>query len=422
MKRLNYILCISLSLFILLNIFSLYSFADDNNLGLSATSAILMDIDSGSILYYKNSTEKQDPSGLTKTLTALITLEKSNLNDKVTVNSEAITSVPSEYSSDLLKMGEELTVKDLLYAMLLNSSNEAANALAIHVAGSIDNFTALMNNKAINLGCKYTHFVNATGIHDDNNYTTAHDLALITREAMQNENFLKIISTAAYTLPSSNNYSRVDRNFVTSNELIKTKSQYYYEYATGVQSSYSKEAKHNLIASAKKDNKNLIAIILKDNSNQSKYSDAKILLNYGFDNFSKKDIIKTGEIVSTIEIKNATSSTKKLDLVAKSGINTIVTNDKLNYKITPEIKIKDNLKAPIKAGTTVGQAIYTINNINYTIDLTAKTSVKKNYFVHFTIFIAFLFLIYIVFLDKNSAKLQVNNRMNNVRKNRDRNN
>ena len=339
-------------------------------------------------------------------MTALLTLENCDLNDIATVTSEAITSVPSGYSTDLLKMGEELTIKDLLYALLLPSSNEAANVLAIHIAGSIDSFASMMNTRAIELGCKNTHFVNPNGVHDDNHYTTAYDLSVIAREAMKNDIFRQIVSTASYTLPSSNKYSRIDRTLITTNDLIKKQSENYYEHAVGIKTGFTTPAGNCLVSSATKDDKNLISVVLKSRTDNDRYNDAKTLFNYGFDNFSKKDIVKTGDIVKTIDIKNATSATKNLNLVAETGVNTIVTNDKLNDTIEPQITLNEQLQAPIKKDTIVGTATYTIDNIQYTINLKAGNDVKKSYVLYIVIAIAIIALILILFEKPNKKKKQ----------------
>ena len=401
MKFKKFILCLMASIICLSIILPVRTFADNNNLDINAESAILIDEDTGKVLYEKSAYEKREPASTTKIMTALLTLEHCKLDDVATVTSEAITSVPSGYSSDLLKMGEELTIKDLLYALLLPSSNEAANVLAIHVAGSIDSFASMMNTRAVELGCKNTHFMNPNGVHDDNHYTTAYDLAVIAREAMKNDTFRQIVSTASYTLPSTNKYSRIDRTLITTNDLIKKQSDNYYEYAVGIKTGFTTPAKNCLISSASKDGKNLISVVLKASTDANRYNDTKTLFNYGFDNFSKKDIVKTGDIVTTIDVKNATSATKNLNLIAESGINTIVTNDKLNDTTQPEITLNENLQAPIKKDTIVGTAKYTVDNIQYTINLKAGSEVKKSYVLYVVIVVAIIALILILFEKPN---------------------
>ncbi len=418
MKFKKLILCLIAFIFALSIILPVRSFADGNNLNITSESAILIDADTGKVLYDKSAYEKHEPASTTKIMTALLTLEHCKLDDVATVTSEAITSVPSGYSSDLLKMGEELSIKDLLYALLLPSSNEAANVLAIHIAGSIDSFASMMNTRAIELGCKNTHFVNPNGVHDEEHYTTAYDLALIAREAMKNDTFKQIVSTVAYTLPSSNNYSRIDRNLITTNDLIKRQSENYYEYAIGIKTGFTTPAKNCLVAAAKKDDKTLISVVLGANTDDDRYSNTKTLLNYGFENFSKKDIVKTNDIVQTIDVKNATSKTKNLNLVAESGINTIVTNDKINDKVEPTVTLNDNLQAPIKKDTIVGTATYTVDNIQYTINLKAGNDVKKSYTLYIVIGVAIIALILILFekpskkRNKKSTRKNAGNRYN----------
>lgn len=404
MKLKKFILCLITCIVCLSILLPVRSLADNNNLNINAESAILIDGDTGKVLYEKSAYEKRAPASTTKIVTALLALEHCKTTDIATVTSEAITSVPSGYSTDLLKMGEELTIKDLLYALLLPSSNEAANVLAIHIAGSIDSFASMMNTKAMELGCKNTHFVNPNGVHDDNHYSTAYDLSLIAKEAMKNDIFRQIVSTASYTLPSSNKYSRIDRTLITTNDLIKKQSDNYYEYAIGIKTGFTTPAKNCLVSSATKDGKTLISVVLRSNTDNNRYNDAKTLFNYGFDNFSKKDIIKAGSTIKTIDVKNATSSTKNLNLVAETGINTIVTNDKLNNTIEPQINLNEHLQAPIKKDSIVGTATYTVDNIKYTINLKAGNEVKKSYTLYLVIVIAIIALLFIFFEKPNKKK------------------
>lgn len=404
MKLKKFILCLITCIVCLSVLLPVRSLADNNNLNINAESAILIDGDTGKVLYEKSAYEKRAPASTTKIVTALLALEHCKTTDIATVTSEAITSVPSGYSTDLLKMGEELTIKDLLYALLLPSSNEAANVLAIHIAGSIDSFASMMNTKAMELGCKNTHFVNPNGVHDDNHYSTAYDLSLIAKEAMKNDIFRQIVSTASYTLPSSNKYSRIDRTLITTNDLIKKQSDNYYEYAIGIKTGFTTPAKNCLVSSATKDGKTLISVVLRSNTDNNRYNDAKTLFNYGFDNFSKKDIIKAGSTIKTIDVKNATSSTKNLNLVAETGINTIVTNDKLNDTIEPQINLNEHLQAPIKKDSIVGTATYTVDNIKYTINLKAGNEVKKSYTLYLVIVIAIIALLFIFFEKPNKKK------------------
>ena len=404
MKFKKFILCLITCIVCLSILLPVKTLADNNNLNINAESAILIDGDTGKILYEKSAYEKRAPASTTKIMTALLALEHCKTTDVATVTSEAITSVPSGYSTVLLKMGVDITIKVLLYALLLPSSNEAANVLAIHISGSIDSFASMMNTKAMDLGCKNTHFVNPNGVHDDNHYSTAYDLSLIAKEAMKNDIFRQIVSTASYTLPNSNKYSRIDRTLITTNDLIKKQSNNYYEYAIGIKTGFTTPAKNCLVSSATKDGKTLIAVVLRSNTDNNRYNDTKTLFNYGFDNFSKKDIVKSGSTIKTIDVKNATSATKNLNLVAETGINTMVTNDKLNDTIEPQINLNEHLQAPIKKDSIVGTATYTVDNIKYTINLKAGNEVKKSYTLYLVIAIAIIALLLIIFEKPNKKK------------------
>lgn len=410
MKFKKFILCLITCIVCLAILLPVRTLADNNNLNINAESAILIDGDTGKVLYEKSAYKKRAPASTTKIMTALLALEHCKPTDVATVTSEAITSVPSGYSTDLLKMGEELTIKDLLYALLLPSSNESANVLAIHIAGSIDSFASMMNTKAMELGCKNTHFVNPNGVHDDNHYSTAYDLSLIAKEAMKNDIFKQIVSTASYTLPNSNKYSRIDRTLITTNDLIKKQSDNYYEYAIGIKTGFTTPAKNCLVSSATKDGKTLIAVVLRSSTDNNRYNDTKTLFNYGFDNFSKKDIVKAGSTIKTIDVKNATSATKTLNLVAETGINTIVTNDKLNDTIEPQINLNEHLQAPIKKNSIIGTATYTVDNIKYTINLKAGNEVKKSYTLYLVIAIAIIALLFILFEKPSKKKKRKTNK------------
>lgn len=175
-------------------------------LNIHSDAAILMDYKTGTVLYSKASEEKMYPASTTKILTAILALEKCNLDDVVTVSKSAISSIPSGYSSAYLSEGEEISVNDLISVFLVHSANDAGYVLAEHISGSIDEFANLMNEKALEIGCKNTHFTNPSGIHDENHYTTAYDLALIAKYCMQNSKFRNIVSMKTCTINSTNKF------------------------------------------------------------------------------------------------------------------------------------------------------------------------------------------------------------------------
>ena len=179
---------------------SIFSYAT-NEISVDAKASLVVETNSGKIIYEDNAEVQNYPASVTKILTAIIVLEKCELNDIVTVTKSAISNIPSGYVVAPLLEGEKIKVEDLLYALMLKSSNDAAYVLAEHVGGSVDGFSEMMNKKAAEIGCKNSHFVNPNGIHNENHYTTSYDMYIITKYAMKNEKFVKIISTYQYTLP-----------------------------------------------------------------------------------------------------------------------------------------------------------------------------------------------------------------------------
>lgn len=380
---------------------------------LNSEAAILFETSTGNILYSKNASEKLYPASTTKILTAIIAIENCELDEIVTVSKNAVDSVPSGYSNAGLIAGEQLSIENLLYALMLNSANEAANVLAEHVSGSIDEFAILMNQKAEEIGCTNSHFTNANGMHNDEHYTTALDMALIANYCMKNDTFREIVSTTTYTLPSTNKYSKKDRIMKNTNQLINQSSKYYLESAIGIKTGYTTQAGNCLISSAKKDDIELICVTLKAGSstNESGYrfSDSKALLEYGLENFGFIKISTKGEIVDTVKVENATIETENLKIAIKEDTMDFIDKN-LEIQET-NIKINENLKAPIQAGTTIGSISYSIGEKEYTVDLIAENDVieKTHYEIYIIItgIIIIIFIIIIIIIKKNSKKTNI---------------
>lgn len=238
---------------------------DYEEINLYSDAAILMDSNSGTVLYEKNCTKKMYPASTTKIMTAILALEKCNLDDIVTVNYSALFAVPSGYSIAALQTNEELTISQLLQVLLVHSANDAANVIAEHISGSISEFSNLMNEKAVEIGCTNTHFLNPSGIHHDDHYSTAKDLAVMMEYCMRNSEFRKIVSMTSCTIPATNKYDK--RTFTNTNGLIinkpsKSSNNYYYEYCIGGKTGYTSQAKNCLISVSSKDNLELICVIL----------------------------------------------------------------------------------------------------------------------------------------------------------------
>ena len=246
-----------------------------------AKSAILIEASTGEVLFEKNADEILYPASTTKILTAYIALQMSDLeNDVVTVSQNAIDLVPPTYSTVPLSAGEEVPMEDLIAAMLVMSGNEAANAVAEYLSGSIDAFADLMNETAQMLGCSAdTHFVNPSGVHDVNHYTTARDLAIIAQVAMQDSRFRQMVSSATYQMPDTN--KRPARTLVGGTSILKPDDNYYYADATGIKTGFTNAAGYCFVGSAERGNIELISVVLYT-SRSGRWTDTKKLFEYGF--------------------------------------------------------------------------------------------------------------------------------------------
>lgn len=221
-------------------------------LSICCKAAYVAEPNTGKVIYEKNAHEALYPASTTKILTALVTMENCRMTDTAVVSQHALDLVPSGYSNAKLQAGEEFTIRDLLYALLIPSANEAANVLAEHVSGSIEDFAALCNKRAKELGCETLHFVNPNGMHNEDHYCSAYDLYLIAKECRKNEIFNEIVKTKTYSLPSTKVYPGT-RTLKTTNEMLLP-GTYYYSYCTGIKTGHTTPAGECLVASSEYNN------------------------------------------------------------------------------------------------------------------------------------------------------------------------
>jgi D-alanyl-D-alanine carboxypeptidase (penicillin-binding protein 5/6) len=353
---------------------------DSQNLTLYSESAILIDSSTGKMLYGKNENTVMYPASTTKILTAIIAIEECNLEDMVTASYNAITSVPAGYSNAAIQENETLSVQDLLDLFLLHSANEVGFILAEHISGSVEYFADLMNEKATEIGCTNTHFTNPSGIHNEQHYSTAYDMALIAKYCMQNNTFRQIVSKTSCTIAQTDKYQ--ERYFQNTNDLIIPSSQYYYKYAIGIKTGFTTQAKNCLISASLKDGLELITVVLgaqyTESGQSARYVDTINLFNYGFSYYTTKEIISKDTVIEEISIENATKDTKTLPLLVKDSIVITVpfnfNTDDLEYSI----ELNQNLSAPIAEGTVLGKISYNIDGTVYSSDLVAKNNVEKS--------------------------------------------
>lgn len=348
---------------------------------LLSETAILIDASSGTILAQKNADKKMYPASLTKIMTAILAIEMGELTDVISVDDD--TPYEIEGSHIALEPGEILTLKDLLHALMLPSANDAASVIAKHYGGSMDNFVKMMNQKAKELGAYNTNFSNPHGLHNTNHYSTAADLALITKYAIENDTFKKIVSTTKYEIQTTNKKDE-PRYFTTLNKLLYNTSYNqilvdgayispYYEYATGAKTGYTPEAGNCLAATARKDGTELIAITMKGISLEM-YQDTHNLFNYGFGEYENTTLVGKNTFVKNIKITNGDS--KEISVITESDLTALIEKNSFD-NIKSNVVIND-ITLPIEKNHVVGKIEYTLDNeVIGSVNLISPISVKS---------------------------------------------
>lgn len=285
-----------------------------SDLSIQAEGGVVLDADSGAVLYEKNMHVSYFPASITKLLTALIVIENCNMDETVTFSENAVYNV--EYNSKSMGMvpGDTMSVKDCLYGLLLQSANEVANALAEHVAGSTELFADMMNERAESLGCTDTHFSNPSGLNDPNHYTSAYDMALIAKAALHNETLVSIDSTLSYHIPPSKDFKE-GQMIYPGHKMMKKKLPEYYSGIIGGKTGYTSLAGNTLVTYVERDGMRLIAVVL--NGHKSHYIDTKAMLDFGFKNFHD---IKAGDYDTTYTEMESDMAIAGLSTITKGAI------------------------------------------------------------------------------------------------------
>ena len=253
---------------------------------IGAEGAILIEANTGTILYAKNPNEKLFPASTTKIMTCLVAVENASLDDIVHVNQSAIDANASDGSNMGLYAGEELTLEEVLYGILINSANEGCNAVAEHIAGSLDGYVDMMNAKADSLGLTNTHFVSTNGLHDENHYTSAYDLSRIGVEFFKHDILCKMSSTSRYVIDETSSHRE---HYLNSHNKLLPGADYEYKYLVGSKTGFTSHSRQTLVSCAEKDGMKLICVIMKEES-PYKFEDTVNLFNYGFDNFTNYNV------------------------------------------------------------------------------------------------------------------------------------
>ncbi len=250
---------------------------------LISESAVLIDADTGQVLYDKQMHKQQYPASITKIATVIVGLEHASLSDKIVMSEEAVFSVARDTSHIALTTDEEITFENAAYAALLMSANDACNGIAEHVSGDIDSFVALMNESVREYGAKNTHFSNANGLKDSEHYTTAYDMAMICAHAIKNTEFRKIFSSITYQMPPNN--KQPERRYFANQHSMMADPEFKYDGIIGGKAGWTTAAQFTLVTAAERDGRTLIAVVMKSPRNDDKYTDTKALLDYGFSEF-----------------------------------------------------------------------------------------------------------------------------------------
>lgn len=351
-----------------------------------ADSYMLINLDDSSypVIASKNAQEKKYPASLTKIVTAMVTLNNvSDLSAKTTVSKTAIEALYGTGAQVAgLKIGAEITIEQLLYLTMVHSACDACQVLGEYVGGTVENFVQMMNDWVKSLGCEDTNFVNPDGLHDDNHYTTAADMATITLEAMKNDTFNKISSTQTYEYDGT--------TFIHTNYMLdKYHVTYYYEYAEGIKTGSTDEAGYCVITKASKNGYNYLAIVmdspikfLKGYDTKCSFIDAATLFDWAFDSLKYSTVIRQNDVVSEVPVNNGKDA-DTLQLVAENDITTLVpTSLDPSAVIIEPVDEPESLDAPITQGDYICSAnIIYADQIIATVNLVAADTIELSTFL-----------------------------------------
>lgn len=325
-------------------------------------AAVLIDAGSGVRLFEKDADKKMFPASTTKIMTGLLTVEALERNEltpeqEIVVTPEMFEPIPLDGTKMDLKDGEMLSIDSLLKGLMIPSGNDAALALAITISGSVDAFVEQMNQRAQELGCENTHFVNPHGLHDEDHYTTAADLAKIAQEAMKHDAFRNVVDIVHIKIHPSN--VSKERYYINTNGLLSTMRyrEYFYDKATGIKTGATKEAGNCLVSSAKDGIFETIAVVLNGKEIKDSHGDSIRLLDYGFQNFKIIPAVAKHKMLSEVRVKQGAKGVNHVTLSTGSLVNVVVPRDVTDEDLTVEVSAPDAVYAPVQEGDTVAEVL-----------------------------------------------------------------
>lgn len=335
---------------------------------IDAKGAVLLELKTGTTIFEQNADEKLFPASTTKLMTALVVLEKANPEDIVTVKKEALDGLPEMGSSVFLIPGEQMPLMDMLKYLLVSSGNDAANALAMHIAGTMDDFVAMMNSKAQSLGCTNTNFTNAHGLHNENHYTTARDLSLIATAAIENKTIAEIVAMPQVKVAATNKHNA--QTFTTTNHLIsKIKDgSYYYPDAIGIKTGFTTPAGYCLTAAAVKGELTYLSVVMgaakREDGKIGSFTESIKLLDYAEKNFSVQLVVQSSDPIAEVPVK-LSSERDAVVAVPEGSISALLPNDFDRTKLVINYEVAESVDAPVTKGQPLGNATFSYEGKEY---------------------------------------------------------
>ena len=347
----------------------------------NAKAAILYEVNTDTILMEQDADMKLFPASTTKLMTALIALEYGNPDDVVTVTNEAIDGLYELGSASYLLNGEQISFMDLMRYLLIGSGNDAANALAIHVSGSVEGFVDLMNNKAQELGMTNTHFVNPHGLHNEEHYTSARDLLTLAKVVMENEIIADLVAQDELVLPVTNKHDRTTTKY-TTNHLLSRKStnEYYYEGAIGIKTGTTTPAGLCLVAGCVKGDYTYYSVVLgceKMEGRSLQFEETIKLFNWGAATWSQQVMLSSSQPIADVPVRlgdeKDTVVVRPSDNITAMLPNTFETDD-----LEMDYTLAEDVVAPVKAGDVLGELTVRYEDKEYQLDLVAADDVERS--------------------------------------------
>ena len=348
----------------------------------AAKGAILYELNTDTVLLEQDADARLYPASTTKLMTALVAMEYGNPEDIITVPAAAVDGLFELGSASYLLAGEEISFMDLMEYMLIASGNDAANAMAIHISGSISAFADLMNNRAQELGCTNTHFVNPHGLHDEEHYTSARDLLRIAKAAMENPTIAEIVAKDEVVLPITNKHPQTTTKY-TTNYLISRKStrEYYYEGAIGIKTGTTTPAGLCLVAACVKGDYTYYTVVLGaekgENGERNQFIETAKLFDYGAENFSQQVMLSSSEPIAEVPVR--LSNEKDSVVVTPSeNITAMLPNAFETADLTMRYTVEESVAAPVQAGDVLGKLTVSYEGKTWQLDLVASSDAARS--------------------------------------------